>query len=92
MLAFDRPVIDQPYFRRRAILDALALRGPAWGTVPQLHGTVAEALTACAEHGVEGIVAKRLDSPYRPGERSGDWLKVKTAEWRVAHAERRRRR
>ena len=27
--------------------------------------------------GLEGIVAKRLDSPYRPGKRSRDWLKVK---------------
>ena len=26
--------------------------------------------------GLEGIVAKRLDSPYRPG-RSGDWLKIR---------------
>jgi bifunctional non-homologous end joining protein LigD len=26
---------------------------------------------------LEGIVAKRLGSPYRPGERSADWLKVK---------------
>ena len=27
--------------------------------------------------GFEGIIAKRLDSPYRPGERSRDWLKLK---------------
>ena len=92
VLAFDGPVIDQPYCRRRARLERLALRGPAWCTVPRRHGTVADSLNACAEHGVEGIVAKRLDSPYRPGQRSGDWLKVKTAEWRVAHASRRHRR
>lgn len=30
---------------------------------------------ACA-HGVEGIVSKRADSPYRPGVRSRDWLKT----------------
>ena len=27
------------------------------------------------QHGLEGIVAKRAGSPYRSGERSGDWLK-----------------
>ncbi|MGA7323146.1 MAG: non-homologous end-joining DNA ligase, partial [Rhodomicrobium sp.] len=31
------------------------------------------------ERGLEGIMAKRADSPYRSGERSTDWLKIKTA-------------
>lgn len=30
---------------------------------------------AAASHGVEGIVVKRLDSPYRAGERSPFWIK-----------------
>jgi len=92
VLAFDGPVIDQPYCRRRALLEGLALNGPAWCTVPRLRGTVVDSLNACAEHGVEGIVAKRTDSPYRPGQRSGDWLKVKTADWRAEHSARRHRR
>jgi bifunctional non-homologous end joining protein LigD len=29
--------------------------------------------------GLEGIMAKRAASPYRSGQRSGDWLKIKTA-------------
>ena len=89
VLAVDEPVIDQPYRKRRALLDALALNGPAWCTAPCLRGSVADVLTACGEHDVEGVVAKRVDSPYRPGERSGDWIKLKTADWRVAHAPRR---
>ncbi len=32
---------------------------------------------AAVAKGLEGVVAKRLDSSYRPGERSGEWLKVK---------------
>ncbi|MBI4285214.1 MAG: DNA ligase D [Chloroflexi bacterium] len=28
--------------------------------------------------GLEGIIAKRKDSLYRPGERSADWLKIKS--------------
>lgn len=27
------------------------------------------------QHGLEGIVAKRAGSPYRSGDRCGDWLK-----------------
>jgi hypothetical protein len=50
--------------------------GSRWCAVPQLRGPVAD-VGACAEHDVEGIVAKRVDSPYRPGERSSDWLKLK---------------
>jgi len=41
---------------------------------------------AAAEHEVEGVVAKRADSPYRSGRRSGDWIKIKrprTAEFPV---------
>jgi bifunctional non-homologous end joining protein LigD len=38
----------------------------------------AEQLYAAAvDHGFEGIVAKRLDSPYQPGRRSRAWLKLK---------------
>jgi len=33
-------------------------------------------------------VAKRLDSIYRPGERSKQWVKVKCPDWRVHHAPR----
>jgi len=91
VLAFDGPVIDQPYRHRRALLDGLALNGDAWCTTPQLHGRVVDALAACREHDVEGIVAIRVDSPYRPGERSGDWIKLKTADWRTLHATRRHR-
>jgi ATP-dependent DNA ligase len=53
------------------------------------HGSVADVLKACAEHNLDGIVAKRVDSPYRPGERSSDWLKLKTADWRATHASQR---
>lgn len=44
---------------------------------------------ACGELGLEGMVLKRLASPYRHGERSDDWHKVKCAAW-SQHAERRR--
>jgi bifunctional non-homologous end joining protein LigD len=40
----------------------------------------AEELYAVAiDHGFEGIVAKRRDSPYQPGRRSPAWLKIKAS-------------
>ena len=41
----------------------------------------AEPLFAAAlSHGFEGIMAKRLDSPYQAGRRSRAWLKIKAAQ------------
>lgn len=34
---------------------------------------------AAERHQLEGIMAKRLDSPYLPGKRSPHWLKIKVA-------------
>jgi ATP-dependent DNA ligase len=40
-----------------------------------------------AEKGLEGIVAKRADSPYRAG-RSFDWIKIKTSAGRAIDEQR----
>jgi ATP-dependent DNA ligase len=39
------------------------------------------------ERGLEGVVSKRRDAPYRSGE-CRDWRKVKTMAWREANRER----
>jgi hypothetical protein len=41
-------------------------------------------LEECARLGLESIVCKRKDAPYRSGSRSG-WIKVKTPEWKAAN-------
>jgi hypothetical protein len=46
-------------------------------------------LRAAEERGLEGIVSKRRDAPYRSGE-CNDWLKVKPVAWREANRERMR--
>ncbi|HWY90965.1 MAG TPA: DNA ligase D [Solirubrobacteraceae bacterium] len=72
-----RQTLRLPYRERRELLEGLKLDGPAWRT-PACHaGDGRDLLNVSAEHGLEGVLAKRLDAPYRPGERSGDWLKVK---------------
>ncbi len=66
-----------PYSERRARLMALGLGGPAW-RVPAAHpGRGQGLLDATEAQGLEGIVAKRLDSRYEPGRRTGAWLKIK---------------
>ena len=42
-----------------------------------LHGSAADVIHAVRALGLEGIVAKRTDSRYVPGERSSSWLKLK---------------
>ena len=37
--------------------------------------------------GLEGIVSKRRDAPYRAGKKC-DWIKVKCDAWRTANRER----
>ncbi len=70
-------LMDLPYRDRRARLEGLELGGGAW-RVPAAHpGHGAGLLKATGEQRLEGIVAKRLDSRYEPGRRSGSWLKIK---------------
>ena len=65
------------YEERRARLEELELSGPAW-RVPAAHPGRGQALLEATEaQGLEGIVAKRLDSRYEPGRRTGAWVKIK---------------
>jgi bifunctional non-homologous end joining protein LigD len=65
------------YDERRARLAELELGGPAW-RMPEAHpGSGAELLEATRRQGLEGVIAKRLDSRYEPGARNGSWLKLK---------------
>ena len=70
-------LMDLPYSERRARLDGLELDDERW-RVPEFHAGEGSALLAATrEQGLEGVVAKRLDSRYTPGGRGGSWLKVK---------------
>jgi bifunctional non-homologous end joining protein LigD len=72
-------LMELPYTERRERLAALELDGEHW-RVPAYHagdGAGAALLKATGEQGLEGVVAKRLDSRYAPGRRDGSWLKVK---------------
>jgi bifunctional non-homologous end joining protein LigD len=73
-----RPLLDQAYAERRVLLDGLSLSGPFWQAPPNFPGSDFEAVQAVSvSHGMEGMVAKRLDSRYVPGGRADSWRKIK---------------
>jgi bifunctional non-homologous end joining protein LigD len=72
-----RSTLPLAYEDRRQVLEALELEGPAWRTPAYHRGEGSALLAATRKLGIEGVVAKRLDSPYEPGRRTPGWIKVK---------------
>ena len=73
-------VTAAPYEERRGLLASLRLGDRHW-LETQFHvGDGVALLKASREQRLEGLVAKRLGSPYRPGIRSPDWQKLKNYE------------
>ncbi|MGY1680452.1 non-homologous end-joining DNA ligase [Geodermatophilus sp. SYSU D01176] len=78
LLAWDgQSLLALPYAQRRERLEALGVAGERWVPTPWFRGGGAAVLAASRDNGLEGVVAKRLDSPYRPGVRGPEWRKVK---------------
>ena len=70
-------LLKEPYATRRKTLEGLKLKGASWQTPPHEKGGGPAMLEASRKAGLEGIMGKKLDSPYEPGRRSGLWVKVK---------------
>lgn len=83
LLVFDllhadgHSLLRLPYTQRRDHLEAMELAGAVWRTPPAFAGQGRDAVAFSQQHGLEGVVAKRLSSIYVPGRRSPDWVKVK---------------
>jgi bifunctional non-homologous end joining protein LigD len=75
------PLYPLPYRDRRLILDDLDLAGGPIEVPPYLRADdsdqVRELVDYTFEQQLEGLLAKRLDSPYLPGRRVDFWRKVK---------------
>jgi bifunctional non-homologous end joining protein LigD len=70
-------LLADKYTERRRLLAELKLAGDSWQTPPYEKGGGQAILDASAKAGLEGVMAKKLDSQYEPGRRSGAWVKVK---------------
>src|SRR5512133_149012 len=78
VLHVDGSAVRQlPYAQRREVLEQLLGDGPSWRVPRRLEAPLDAALAVTRSHGLEGIVAKRLDAPYQPGRRAAVWLKHK---------------
>jgi len=91
LVAFDilerdgRALLDAPFDERQRILRALPIVPPVIFAEHQRIDSSGEALvatlnrefTAARERGNEGLMVKDPRSPYRPGRRGMEWLKVK---------------
>jgi bifunctional non-homologous end joining protein LigD len=66
------PLAERKTLLKQAVIPSHSLR-----IVEAFDADGEEAYKACIENGLEGVVGKRADSPYSPGKRTKDWLKVK---------------
>jgi bifunctional non-homologous end joining protein LigD len=68
-------VTRQTLLKRREILQSTIRPHDHVGVSQVSHQTAKEMLAFVKSHGLEGIIAKRSDSVYEPGRRSGLWVK-----------------
>lgn len=72
-------LVRLPLVERRARLERCLREAGAAGLAlsPAVAGCGRALYRLALAHGLEGVVAKRASSPYLPGRRSPDWLKVR---------------
>jgi bifunctional non-homologous end joining protein LigD len=70
------PLLERPLHERRATLDRLDTASVPTLALSPLYTDGRALFEATARRGMEGIVAKERESPYREGRRSPSWVKV----------------
>ncbi len=85
-LAFDllylegKPLLRQPLLRRKTRLRKVVESGGVLFVPDYIVSEGVELFEACLERGLEGVMAKHVESTYVPGQRSPFWLKVKAVK------------
>jgi bifunctional non-homologous end joining protein LigD len=83
-IAFDllyldgRSLIETPIEERKKLLGEIVVPAPNVLVSDYVEGDGTALFEAARAQGLEGIVAKRQGSPYRPGRRTREWIKIKT--------------
>jgi DNA ligase D-like protein (predicted ligase) len=72
-----RRLTELPLSERRKILSSVIEPGEHVAVSQVSDGSAAEMLKFIKSHGLEGVVAKRSDSAYQPGQRTGLWSKYR---------------
>ena len=83
-IAFDllyldgRSLLKLPIEERKELLDELVVVDDNVLVSTYVQGQGKALYDAACEQKLEGVVAKRLGCPYRPGRKGREWLKIKT--------------
>ena len=72
-----RDLTQLPLLERKRILSQLVRGRGVVRALDHLEGDATALYEFCRRERLEGVVAKRKQSPYRPGRRSSDWIKLK---------------
>lgn len=73
----EHGIIDEPLEERKEVLREILPLSDVVRYCDHVKGRGREFFTLVRERGLEGLMAKRADSPYRPGQRSKEWLKIR---------------
>src|ERR1700674_197496 len=73
----DRDLTKLPLVERRKLLNLLKLKSERIRISEQFEVPANDILVAVREQKLEGVVAKRKDSSYEAGKRSGSWIKYR---------------
>lgn len=72
-------LMDEPLMKRREVLQEkiLSKLGEPIRFSSDLEASLSDLINSVKAEGLEGLVAKRRDSTYEPGQRSGSWQKMR---------------
>jgi DNA ligase D-like protein (predicted ligase) len=73
----NRDTMRLPLVERRKLLRTLKFQSPRIQVLDYLETSPANIIAAVKEQGLEGVIAKRRDSLYQPGRRTGVWVKYR---------------
>jgi len=73
-------LINLPLLKRKKLLKLILPESDKVHFCDHIEGEGKELYELAKDRHIEGIVAKRKDSIYKPGIRTGQWLKIKTAK------------
>jgi bifunctional non-homologous end joining protein LigD len=72
-----RSTLELPWRDRRALLESVADDLPPGVQLARTYTDGPSLVDAAEQQGMEGVIAKRVDSIYRPGKRTTEWVKIK---------------
>jgi DNA ligase D-like protein (predicted ligase) len=73
----NRDTTCLPLIERRELLRSVKFQSPRIQFLDFLETSAANMVAAAKQQGLEGVVAKRKDSLYQPGRRTGAWVKYR---------------